>query len=159
MVDPLASRLQALEDREAIRELVARYGPLADSGNDKAVAALWTADGIYAVDGFPEAQGHAAIAALIAGPVHRQLMAAGCAHVLSPPVIELDGDNAVALCHSVVFRRTGEGWEAVRVAANRWQLARTAQGWRVVRRDNALLDGRDAARALLATSGSAPRRS
>jgi len=38
----LEERLQALEDREAIRALIARYGPLADSGDAAGVAALWT---------------------------------------------------------------------------------------------------------------------
>lgn len=144
------ARLQALEDREAIRNLIASYGPFADSGDAAAVALLWTEDGIYAVDGFPEARGHAAIAALITGPVHQALMARGCAHLLGPPAITLDGDRATARCHSVVLARTGEAWEAVRVAANRWELVRMPEGWRVTRRDNAPLDGREAARALLA---------
>lgn len=159
MADDWATRFQALEDREAIRDLIARYGPLADSGDATAVAALWTADGTYAVDGFPEATGHAAIAALITGPVHQQLMAEGCAHVLSAPVIGLAGDSAQAQCYSIVLRHKEGAWEAWRVAANRWQLQRTTTGWRVVRRDNALLDGREAARALLAISGSEPRQS
>jgi hypothetical protein len=77
--------------------------------------------------------------------------------VLGPVAIELDGDRATAIGHSVVFRHTGAGFEAYRVAANRWELARTIEGWKVTRRDNALLDGSDAARALL--SGAAPRRS
>lgn len=144
MADTSEARLRALEDREAVRDLIARYGPLADSGDAAAVAALWVSDGVYAVDRFPEAKGHAAIAALIEGPMHQQLMADGCAHVLGSPAITLSGDQATALCHSVVFRRTGERWDAVRVAANRWQLVRTAEGWRVDRRDNALLDGREA---------------
>ncbi len=143
-------RLRALEDREAIRDLIAAYGPLADSGDAQGVAALWTADGIYAVDGFAEARGHAAIAALITGPVHQALMARGCAHVLGPAAIDLAGDRATARCHSVVLARAGEAWDPVRVAANRWELARTPEGWRVTRRDNALLDGRAAARVLLA---------
>lgn len=159
MADALSGRLQALEDREAIRNLIASYGPLADSGDAQAVAALWTSDGVYAVDGFPEARGHAAIAALIEGPVHRDLMSDGCAHVLSPPVITLAGDQATALCHSIVFRKTGAGWDTVRVAANNWQFVRTSEGWRAARRDNALLDGRAAARTLLAISGSVPRQS
>ena len=141
-------RLQALEDREAIRELIARYGPLADSGDAAAVAALWISDGVYAVDGFPEARGHAAIAALIEGPMHQELMANGCAHVLSAPTITVSGDRAVAVCHSVVFRKAPDEWQAVRVAANRWQFVRTREGWRATRRDNALLDGRAAARLL-----------
>jgi len=150
VVDLSAERLRTLEDHDEIRNLIASYGPLADSGDAAAVAALWTEDGVYAVDGFPEACGRAAIAALIEGPVHRDLMARGCAHVLGVPVVALQGDRATAQCHSVVLAKGNKGWEPVRVAANLWELVRTAQGWRVTRRDNALLDGREAARALFA---------
>lgn len=148
MADPLADRIRVLEDREAIRELICRYGPLADSGDAQAVAALFAEDGVYAVGGMGEARGRAAIAALIAGPVHQSLMADGCAHILTSPQIELAGDRALALCHSVVLRHQDGIWHAVRVAANRWDLARTASGWLVTRRDNALLDGSAAAPGL-----------
>lgn len=147
-MDTLA-RLQALEDREAIRNLIASYGPLADSGDAAGVAALWTEDGIYAVGGFGESRGRDAIAALIAGETHQRLMADGCAHLLGPVAITLDGDHATATGHSVVLRHTGSGFEVYRVSANRWALLRTSDGWRVARRDNAMLDGSAAARALL----------
>jgi uncharacterized protein (TIGR02246 family) len=143
------ARLQALEDREAIRNLIASYGPLADSGDAAGVAALWTEDGIYAVGGFGESRGRDAIAALIAGETHQRLMADGCAHLLGPVAITLDGDHATATGHSVVLRHTGSGFEVYRVSANRWALLRTSDGWRVARRDNAMLDGSAAARALL----------
>lgn len=149
-LEALSLRLRALEDREAVRDLIASYGPLADSGDAQGVAALWTPDGEYEVVGFATARGTAAIAALIDGPVHRALMADGCAHALGPLAVEIDGDRATARGHSVVFRHTGNGFEAYRVAANRWTLVRTAQGWRVLHRANALLDGGDAARILLA---------
>ena len=145
----LEARLQALEDREAIRDLIARYGPLADSGDADGVAALWAEHGSYAVHGFADATGHAAIAGLISGPVHQQLLADGCAHVLGPVAIDLAGDTATARGHSVVLRWTGEAFEVHRVSANRWELIRTAAGWKVARRENALLQGEAAARALL----------
>lgn len=146
-------RLTALEDREAIRNLIASYGPLADSGDAEAVAALWTEEGSYAVGGMAEAKGRAAIAALINGEVHRALMADGCAHLLGPVVIDLANDRAVARGHSVVLRNGPSGFEVWRVSANRWELVRTTDGWRVERRVNAPLDGSEAARALLAISG------
>jgi ketosteroid isomerase-like protein len=152
-VEALVARLQALEDREAIRELIASYGPLADSGAADALSQLWVEDGRYAVGGMGEAKGRAAIAALIDGPTHRTLMADGCAHMLGPVTITLNGDSATARGHSVVFRATGQGgFEAHRVSANRWQLTRTADGWRVTARENALLDGAEAARKLLAAT-------
>lgn len=141
MPETLAARIQALEDREAIRDLIARYGPHADAGDADGVAALWRQDGVYAVGGMGESRGQAAIAALIKGAVHRQLMDDGCAHVLSPVAIDLMRDRAAAIGYSCVFRWTGSVWEAARVSANRWELLRGANGWQVVRRDNALLNG------------------
>ena len=152
-LEALAARLQALEDREAIRELIASYGPLADTGAAEALSQLWTEDGRYAVGGMTEAKGRAAIAALIDGAVHRGLMADGCAHAPGPATIDLDGDTPTARGHSLPFRpATTPGRTAHRVSANRWHLARTPDGWRVTARENALLDGAEAARALLAAA-------
>ena len=152
MPDSLETRLRALEDKEAIRELIARYGPLADSGDSEGVAALWAGDGSYAVGGMAEAKGRASIAGLIDGETHRQLMHGGCAHLLGPVAIELDGDVAIARGHSVVFRHSDAGFKVWRVSANRWELERGAQGWLVRQRVNAPLDGSEAARALLSFS-------
>jgi ketosteroid isomerase-like protein len=149
----LEARLRAVEDREAIRDLIASYGPLADSGNAEAVAELWIEDGSYVVGGIAEAKGGAAIAALLTSETHRALMADGCAHMLGPVVIDLEGDRAVARGHSAVFRNGATGFEVWRVSANRWELVRTADGWRVERRFNAPLDGSYAAQALLGISG------
>lgn len=153
MAEDLADRLRALEDREAIRNLIARYGPLADSGQAAVVAQLWCEDGVYAVGGMGEARGHAAIAALIDGATHRALMAAGCAHVLGPVAVDLDGDDAVAWGHSLVVCTEDGGYRIVRASANRWQLRRTAKGWLVARRDNRLIDGGEAALALFGGLG------
>ena len=144
-------RLRRLEDAEAIRNLIARYGPLADAGDAARVALLWSVDGEYDVGGVAVAHGRREIAALIDAPLHRALMAQGCAHALSSPAIALDGDRAVAVNHSLVLRREGGGYAVWRASANRWELVRTGEGWRVARRVNRPLDGREAARALLAT--------
>lgn len=148
-------RLLALEDRAAIEAILASYGPLADSGNADGIAKLWTETGSYTVGGFGTATGHAEIAALITGPTHQDLMRMGCAHVLSPHVISIDGDTAQATGYSIVLRNQGDAFEAWRVSANNWQFKRTADGWRVQHRDNAPLNGSEAARALLQTSAHA----
>ena len=66
-------------------------------------------------------------------------MQSGCAHILSPPRVQLDGDRAEAINHSIVLVKRGETWVAERVSANRWELGRTTAGWRVVKRTNRLL--------------------
>ncbi len=136
------SRIRRLEDIEAIRNLIASYGPLADSGDAEGVAALWSENGSYDVGGFGVSTGRQAIAALIAGDTHKALMAKGCAHVLSPHHVRLDGSKAVATGYSTVFRKKGEVYEAWRVSANRWQLARQPDGsWLVDLRINRPVDG------------------
>ncbi|MXO74379.1 nuclear transport factor 2 family protein [Altererythrobacter aerius] len=152
MVEAAELRLRRVEDREAIRDLIARYGPLADAGEAQALAALWTEAGEYDVGGFHVARGRPAIAALIDAALHRALMADGCAHVLSAPAIDLDGDKAIAVNHSIVFRRNGDEWTVWRASANRWELARTPEGWRVARRVNRPLDGNPGAFALLSAA-------
>jgi len=146
----LEARLRRLEDREAIRELIARYGPLADTGDGVGVAALFVPDGSYGIAGFADANGRRAIAALLDTPTHQALMEDGCAHLLGPVTITLDGERATATGHSIVFRHGADGFTAYRVSANRWTLARASnEEWLVVRRENALLDGNAAARLLL----------
>ena len=69
-------------------------------------------------------------------------MAQGCAHVMSPHHITLDGAKAVATGYSTVFRKNGEAYEAWRVSANRWELARQSDGsWLVDLRINRPVDG------------------
>ncbi|GLV27122.1 nuclear transport factor 2 family protein [Sphingobium sp. Cam5-1] len=143
------ARIAILEDREAIRDLIARYGPLVDAGNCAGAAALWAEDGVYEVGGFGSYTGRAAIQALLEGESHQSLIHGGAAHVLSPPVIDLDGDSATARTYSVVFRKTGDSWEAHRASANSWHLVRVGTEWKVARRINRLLDGSPDARALI----------
>lgn len=147
----LEARVRLLEDVEAVRQLVSAYGLAVDSGSAGATAALWTEDGTYDVVPQPLV-GRAALTAMVDSEGHRSLIARGCAHVLGAPHVLLDGDRAVATCHSLVLLRDAERREhrVWRVAANRWELVRTVDGWQVSTRVNRLLDGSDDAAALLA---------
>jgi len=145
----IEERLQALEDRAAIGDLIASYGPLADAGKGEELAQLWTQDGVYDIGGFGRVEGRKALGKLLDNDVHRALMEQGCAHVLSPHRIELAGDKATAIGYSVVMRRVGDAYEPWRVSANRWHLVRSNEGWRVSLRENTTLDGTVDARKLL----------
>lgn len=149
MANSTDDRIRRLEDTEAIRNLIASYGPLADIGAAQGVAALWAENGSYSVGDFGEAKGRENIAALILSDTHQQLLTTGCGHILTAPHITLAGDSALAINHSVVFRNGGDCHQAWRVSANRWELVRTDNGWRVHHRCNRLLNGDGAARALL----------
>ena len=143
----LEAKVGELSDRLEIMQLIAAYGPAVDSMDLDGVAALWAADGSYDFGGAPLV-GHDAVAALVDLDTHKAYVAAGSSHVLTAPRITLDGDRAVAVNCSQVFVKDGSGWRADRTSANRWDLVRTADGWRVARRVNRLLDGSQAARDL-----------
>lgn len=147
MSDEFERRLRALEDRAEISELIARYGPAVDRGDADALSALWAPGGTYQFDDTVlDADG---IRALTSIPTHVEYMRRGCAHIVSAPQIDIDGDAAVAVTHSVVMLHDGDRWIGERVSANRWELRRLPEGWRVRRRRNRLLDGAAAARVLL----------
>ena len=148
-VAALATRLQAVEDQLAITQLVVSYGPAVDSGSAAEVAALFLEDGVY--DSRPPGpmEGRAGISAMVGSDGHQALIHNGCGHVMAAPVVTVDGDRAVATGYSRVYRRVDEGFEVWRLAANRWELERTPDGWQVRYRVNRLLDGSDEARDLL----------
>lgn len=150
--DPLAAlsrRLQRLEDERDIAALIASYGPLVDSGRADDVSQLWAENGVYDVDELC-LDGVAAIRAMVLSPAHQQWIAGGCAHFLGPAKITLAGDEAIAVCHSLMVVNTVDGFVVRRATANHWHLERQEEGWRVVRRTSRVLDGRTESPGLLA---------
>ncbi|MFN2540102.1 MAG: nuclear transport factor 2 family protein [Mycobacteriales bacterium] len=133
-----------MSDVEAITQLIAGYGPAVDSGDAQAAAELFTEEGWYDVADH-RYEGREAIAAMVRGRAHQALLAQGVAHLQGLPRVDVQGDRAVAVNHSVVLLE-GSVW---RMAANRWELVRTSEGWKVAARTNRLLDGSPAARELL----------
>ena len=73
-------------------------------------------------------------------------MAGGSAHLASMPVVHVDGDRATALCHGQLLRfdREADAFRIWRATAVRLEFRRTAEGWKIYRRANRLLDGSDA---------------
>lgn len=147
----LAARVQLLEDTLAIMNIVSGYGPAVDSGSAEAVADIWTEDGVYDVD-TGAMHGHAELEAMVRSTNHQSYIHGGSAHLVGPPHIKIDGDTAVATCHSqLVLRDTEKGVNRVaRITANRWEFARIDGAWKVTLRTNRLLDGRAEARDILA---------
>lgn len=147
----LELRLRAAEDRLALLQIVAGYGPAVDSGSPEATARIWTEDGTY--DTFPTVlEGHDALTAMVAGERHQGLIHGGAAHLLGVPHIQIDGDAAVVTQYSQLVLRDegGDGYRIWRTGVNRWQFVRTADGWKATHRVNRPLDGSPGARAVLA---------
>lgn len=155
-VENLARRIAELEDREQIARLVSRYGPAVDAGSSTDTAALWADGGryAYAIDGeLAVLEGRESVADMVDGDLHQSIIDAGAGHVLTNPSVELDGDRAVAWNHSMLVRHDPDSgrYYVDRLAANRWLLRRTPDGWLVEERVNRLLDGSSDARELLSS--------
>jgi hypothetical protein len=158
----IEDRIRAIEDRLEILNLIASHPPSADSGADYFTRSVYTADGVIDLGGGKGATGNEAIAAMVKEPGHQAAIAGGLAHFAGLPRIEIDGDNAVVTSylqiitphptaepHEVPNHGVTKGFRIHRVGSNRWELVRTAAGWKIKRRTLRPLDGSEPARELL----------
>jgi hypothetical protein len=155
-------RLRAIEDRLEIYDLIASHPPSADTGAAHFTRAAFTEDGVIDLGGGKSAVGNEAIAQLAQTPGHKAAIEAGLAHFAGLPRIEIDGDAAVVTSYLQILtphpsadpvevpnHGTTRGFRIHRVAANRWELIRTADGWKIKRRTLRPLDGSEPAREIL----------
>jgi len=115
----LERRIALLEDQVAIYQLMAAYGPAADSGSTERATTLWAEDGIYDLHS-RVMTGRGEIAQELEGEWHQGLIAQGSGHIVSMPHVVVEGDQAVATCHSRLYRREGEAYRVISCSANRW---------------------------------------
>jgi len=130
----LADRLQRLEDLEEIRQLFIDYGHYLDSGNFGAYGGLFADDGEVLLGPVGRAKGPAAIEALMAKTMDG---ARGSSfHVVSNPIIELDGDRATSeVMWTVVARDKQDHATVTMLGRHRDQLTRERGRWRFLRRE------------------------
>jgi hypothetical protein len=159
----LERRVRAIEDRLEIYNLIASHPPSADTGADAYAEAIYTEDGVF--DRGPNlsgATGNKAIAASLKSDGHQAAIAGGLAHFTGLPHIALDGDNAVVTSYLQILtpNKSGalvevpnhgasRGYHIHRVVTNRWELVRTAAGWKIKRRALRLVDGSEPSREIL----------
>ena len=155
-------RLRAVEDTLAIYHLIASHPPAADTGTDSYYRNAFTTDGSIDLGGGKGANGNEAIAAIVKTPEHQAAIAGGLCHFAGLPRVELDVDTAVATSYLQIISPDRQasprelsghgsttGFRIHRVGANRWELKRGKDGWKVTRRILRPLDGSDDAQALL----------
>jgi hypothetical protein len=154
-------RLQAVEDRLDILNLIAGHPPGADSGSGEYAGSYWVEDGVF--DRGPPFGARAARdgGRGLASPDFQEAIRQGICHFTGPPHIELDGDTAIATAYLQILapnptadeftlsaHGTSKGFRVHRLSCSRWDLVRTAEGWRVKRRTLRSMDTPEA-RALL----------
>ena len=158
----LEDRLRTIEDRLEIYNLIAGHPPSADTGAADFARSVYVEDGSLDLAGGKGATGRDAIAAILTTPEHHAAMAGGLAHFASLPHIAIDGDRAVVTSYlqiltpddaavpvEIAGHGASKGFRIHRIGANRWELVRTADGWKIARRVLRPLDGSAPAREIL----------
>jgi hypothetical protein len=154
----LEQRVQALEDKLAIYQLIMSYPLAVDSASVDFAESVWTRDGVFdRGSGDPEkhsgdfdgAYGIESILKEVGGAALQTAREAGLAHIMTAPQIEIRGDRAAATGYTLMVARDGKEFRVRRPTANRWDLVRDGDGWKIQRRTLRLLDGSPEARALL----------
>jgi len=159
----LEQRLRAVEDRLEIYNLIAGHPPSADTGAAHYAEAVFTADAVF--DRGPDlsgAAGNKAIGANLQSAGHQAAIAGGLAHFTSLPHVTINDDTAVVVSYLQILtpKKSGDtvevpnhggsrGYHIHRVVTNRWDLVRTASGWKIKRRTLRLIDGSEPAREIL----------
>jgi hypothetical protein len=154
----LAKRVQALEDRLDILQLIMSYPLALDSGAEKHCRSTWAETGVFDrgsgdpaehSGGYQGAYGVETIIEELNGPALRQARNSGLAHLMTAPHVVVHGDKAVATNYNQLVEHGQNGFGTTRVTANRWELVRQQGKWLIERRILRLLTGAREARELL----------
>src|ERR1700722_7963020 len=159
----LEQRIRAIEDRLEIYNLIAGHPPSADTGAEYYVEAAYSEySGFDRGSDLSGASGNKGPAASLKSPGHQAAIAGGLAHFTGLPHIALDGDKAIVTSYLQILApyKSGEpievpnhgmsrGYHIHRVVTNRWELARTAAGWKIKRRTIRPVDGSEPSREIL----------
>jgi SnoaL-like domain len=157
----IEERLRMVEDRLEIYNLIASHPPSADTGGSDHISASWADDGVFD-RGEDATRGRSAIAEQVLSPAHQAAIAGGIAHFTGLPHVAISGDTAIVTSYlQVIVPQTqgdpvavpnhgsSKGFRIHRVTANRWELLRTPQGWKIKQRTLRQLDGSEPARDIL----------
>jgi len=155
----IEERLQAIEDRLDILNLVAAHPPGADSASHDFAESFWLADGT--VDMAGQAKDYESMIGVLNTPGFAEAQRQGICHFAGLPHIVVDGDRAIATSYLQILAAdpegkpfelsahgTSKGFRVLRLSANRWELQRTSEGWRIKNRTMRSMDN-PASRELL----------
>jgi len=98
--------MSVLEDKDAIREIMAAYCHALDAGRFADVASLFADDGVWTTD-YGEAKGRDAIEEMLRSIVPVKGEGPQRKHYITNIIIKLDGDSAESVADYLVVRESG----------------------------------------------------
>jgi uncharacterized protein (TIGR02246 family) len=132
-VEDLEHRLQRLEDLTEIQQLFIDYGRHLDHGDFAAYAALFAEDADLLLGPVAKARGRAEIEAVMSQALAGQV--GSSVHIISSPIIHLDGNSATAEVMWTALHRGDHGEPVVSMVGRHLDdLVREDGRWRIRRR-------------------------
>ncbi|MBD3005391.1 MULTISPECIES: nuclear transport factor 2 family protein [unclassified Streptomyces] len=155
MQDNLEDRLRVIEDRLAIYNLLAAHPLSADTGEPGFIESIYTPDVVFDRGaGLAGARGRDNMVTFVGSDAHHTAIAGGLAHFGNLPLIELNGDTAMATSYIALItpdekgeerelanHGTSTGFRIHRIVANRWSLVREDGRWSIASRKVLPMDG------------------
>ena len=123
-----------LEDKDAIRELMAAYAQALDACRFADVAACFAPDGEWSTD-YGAARGPAEIEAFIRGIVPVKGEGPQRKHYITNIIIKVDGETASAVSDYLIVREADGGLIPVMGGTYRDKFVKTPAGWRFSRKE------------------------
>src|SRR5262245_57809418 len=137
--------------------------PSADTAGKDHIAASWVEDGVFdRGENLSSPRGRDSIANQVLSADHQAAIERGLAHFTSLPHVAIEGDTATVTSYLQILvpqtqgdpvdvpnHGSSKGFRVHRMTANRWELVRTPQGWKIKRRMLRQLDGSEPARKIL----------
>jgi hypothetical protein len=154
----LAKRVQLLEDKLDILQLIMSYPLALDSAAESHCRSAWAETGVFdrgSTDpaehsgGYQGTYGVETIIEELNGPALQKGRDSGLAHLMTTPHVMIKGDKAVATNYNQLVEHGQDGFHTTRVTANRWELVRQQGRWLIERRILRLLSGTREAQQLL----------
>ena len=132
-LEALEVRLQRLEDLQAITQLFIDYGRFLDGGDFESYALLFAEDGEVLLGPMGRATGPQAIKELMVAQLSASV--GETYHLISSPMISLNGDQATSSTMWTVMHRSESGAPRVTMVGRHEDiLVRSNEGWRFKQR-------------------------
>jgi len=126
--------MSVLEDKDAIRELMAAYCQALDACRFAEVASLFAEDGIWTTD-YGEAQGRAKIEQMLSSIVPRKGEGPQRKHYITNIIIKVDGDSAKSVSDYLIIREDGKNLIPVMGGTYKDQWIRREDKWWFIRKE------------------------
>jgi 3-phenylpropionate/cinnamic acid dioxygenase small subunit len=131
----MAIELERIADTQDVTDVLYRYATALDTRDWALLAQVFAPEAVYTIGAHGDFTGPEAIGAKIASLIGGY---ESTRHMITNPVIEVDGDAARASCylhgqHYMPDQRTGGNTYGIG-GTYRDELRRTAAGWRITRR-------------------------